>query len=114
MKFETTWKLIRWIPQLVSLIAEPIAKYTFPCLEKIAIHYPKALYYPFQIPRDTYELKKRNMAKEDCESVEKILHLIRSPIMDEFINELKRLSEPKHIVKDFMERVNVGDDNNHV
>ncbi|KAI8352478.1 hypothetical protein EDC96DRAFT_546617 [Choanephora cucurbitarum] len=105
MKVDACWKFIRWIPQLVSSIATPIAPYIFPILERIAESYPKALYYPFQMSCEFYDIKKNDLSEESQRSVERILYLIRSPIMEQFSYELKRLSDPDHIAKDFIEYI---------
>ena len=102
MKVDACWKFIRWIPQLVSSIATPIAPYIFPILERIAESYPKALYYPFQMSCEFYDIKKNDLSEESQRSIERILYLIRSPIMEQFSYELKRLSDPDHIAKDFI------------
>ncbi|RCI04461.1 hypothetical protein CU098_001246, partial [Rhizopus stolonifer] len=105
MKIDACWKFIRWIPQLVSSMATPIAAYIFPILTRIAESYPRALYYSFQMSCEFYELKKDKLSKEVRHQIEKIMHLVRSPIMEQFSYELKRLSDPDHIAKDFVEYI---------
>ncbi|KAI7908116.1 uncharacterized protein BX663DRAFT_493038 [Cokeromyces recurvatus] len=105
LELNASWKYIRWIPQLISSMASPIATYTMPILERIAKDYPKALYYPFQMSCEFYELKKGQLSKETCEVIERIMNLIRSPIMERFAIELKRLIDPDHIIKDFIEYI---------
>lgn len=107
MNFNALWKYIRWIPQLVSSMNGPIASFILPALQRLAETYPNALYYPMQIPCDIYELRKNSLPKENCDAIEKIIHLIRSPILEEFSNELKRLTDPYHIVKEFINFIKV-------
>ncbi|KAI8641990.1 hypothetical protein BD408DRAFT_483034 [Parasitella parasitica] len=102
MKFNAIWKYIRWIPQLVSSINGPIAPYILPALQALADSYPNSLFYPMQISCETYELRKSSLPKDVCNGIEKVMHSIQSPILEEFSNELKRLTNPYHIVKDFL------------
>jgi DNA-dependent protein kinase catalytic subunit len=88
-------------------MSTPIAEYIFPTLERIAQSYPRALYYPFQMSCEFYELRKDKLSAESRRSIEKIMHLIRSPIMEKFSDELRRLSNPEHIVKDFLDYIKV-------
>ncbi|KAG1019202.1 hypothetical protein G6F26_010314 [Rhizopus arrhizus] len=102
-KFGSTWLYIRWIPQLVSIFDLSIAKFIYPVIKRLAESYPKALYYPFHISYEHYQLVKDRIPRENYEFIQKIKHAIRSPIMEEFCNELKRLTDPEHIVKDFID-----------
>lgn len=72
-------------------------------IKRLAESYPKALYYPFHISYEHYQLVKDRIPRENYEFIQKIKHAIRSPIMEEFCNELKRLTDPEHIVKDFID-----------
>ncbi|KAI9483447.1 MAG: hypothetical protein EXX96DRAFT_536784 [Benjaminiella poitrasii] len=105
LELNLSWKFIRWIPQLISSMASPISKHLMPVLERIAKDYPKALYFPFQMSYQFYELRKSKLSRETCNSIEKIINLIRSPILQKFSDELKRLTDPDHIIKDFIEYI---------
>ncbi|GAN09060.1 DNA-dependent protein kinase catalytic subunit isoform 1 [Mucor ambiguus] len=102
LQISAIWKYIRWIPQLVSSMNGPIAPYILPAIQKLAEAYPNALYYPMQISCEIYELRKNTLPKDICDAIERIMQMIRSPILEEFSNELKRLTDPYHIVKDFL------------
>ncbi|KAL9555838.1 hypothetical protein MBANPS3_002175 [Mucor bainieri] len=102
LKISAVWKYIRWIPQLVSSMNGPIAPYILPALSRLAETYPNALYYPMQISCEIYELRKSALPRDICDAIERIMHMIKSPILEEFSNELKRLTDPYHIVKDFL------------
>ncbi|KAI8973303.1 hypothetical protein BDF20DRAFT_881619 [Mycotypha africana] len=104
-QLDASWKFIRWIPQLVSFIATPIATFVFVALERIAHNYPKALYYPMQMSYEFYELRKHHLSEETNTFIEKIMALIRSPILEEFSKELKRLTDPALIFRDFVDFV---------
>ena len=105
---DTIWRLIRWIPQLISFIETPVAPYVLSALTKIAESYPNAIYYHFQMYFEHYELKKDSIPEENREYIEKIRAKIRSPIMEEFTLELQRLTNPEHLLKDFTEVIKVG------
>ncbi|ORE05303.1 hypothetical protein BCV72DRAFT_250689 [Rhizopus microsporus var. microsporus] len=105
--FGSTWLYIRWIPQMVSILDLPIAKYMYPVIKTVAENYPKALYYPFHISYEHYRLVDNKLSEENKKYIEEIRALIRSPIMEEFCTELKRLTNPEHIVKDFIEFLQV-------
>ncbi|KAF1799211.1 hypothetical protein FB192DRAFT_1333067 [Mucor lusitanicus] len=102
LRISATWRYIRWIPQLVSSMNGPIAPYILPAIQRLAETYPNALYYPMQISCEIYELRKNALPKDICDAIERIMHMIKSPILEEFSNELKRLTDPYHIVKDFL------------
>ncbi|KAI8057473.1 hypothetical protein BDF21DRAFT_349187 [Thamnidium elegans] len=102
LQLDASWKFIRWIPQLVSFIESPIAEFIFPCLIRIADDYPKALYYPFNMSFEHYEWTKESIPAENRQAIEKIKAMIHSPLMEEFCVELQRLTNPDHIVKDFI------------
>jgi hypothetical protein len=95
------WRLIRWIPQLISFIETPVAQFIFPALLRVSEDYPKAVYYHLQMYFEHYDLKKDSISEENRASIEKIRAMIRSPIMEEFTIELQRLTNPEHLVKDF-------------
>ncbi|KAG1168656.1 hypothetical protein G6F71_008958 [Rhizopus microsporus] len=101
--FGSTWLYIRWIPQMVSILDLPIAKYMYPVIKTVAENYPKALYYPFHISYEHYRLVDNKLSEENKMYIEEIRALIRSPIMEEFCTELRRLTNPEHIVKDFID-----------
>ncbi|KAK4516378.1 uncharacterized protein ATC70_011349 [Mucor velutinosus] len=102
LQFSATWKYIRWIPQLVSSMNGPIAPYILPAIQRLAETYPNALYYPIQVSCEIYELRKSALPKDICDAIERIMHIIKSPILEEFSNELRRLTDPYHIIKDFL------------
>ncbi|ORX51884.1 hypothetical protein DM01DRAFT_1063713 [Hesseltinella vesiculosa] len=101
--FHTIWYYIRWIPQLVAILDRPSARNIFPILIKLADAYPAALYYPFQISNEHYECYKEQMDPDNQSAIERIKNTIRSPLQHAFTNELRRLTNPEHIVKDFID-----------
>ncbi|KAI8329229.1 hypothetical protein BC941DRAFT_384857 [Chlamydoabsidia padenii] len=102
-KSSVTWHYIRWIPQLVAILDKPIAKYVFPMVLKLAEEYPAALYYPFQLSNEHYECYKEQLDPLNREAIMQIKTTIKSPLMETFTCELRRLTNPEHIVKDFID-----------
>jgi hypothetical protein len=92
---------------MVSILDLPIAKYMYPVIKTVAENYPRALYYPFHISYEHYRLVDNKLSEENKRYIEEIRVLIRSPIMEEFCTELKRLTNPEHIVKDFIDFLQV-------
>jgi DNA-dependent protein kinase catalytic subunit len=56
-----------------------------------------------------YELKKDRMPEESRQAVKKIGRMIKSDLAEKLTLELKRLTNPEHIVKDFIDfcKVNI-------
>ncbi|KAF7728429.1 hypothetical protein EC973_006107 [Apophysomyces ossiformis] len=102
-EFDAVWMYIRWIPQLVSMLTSGNAESVFPALFKLALTYPKAVYYPFHISNEQFEANRDRLSRVSQQQIEKIKSIIRSPLMEDFTNELRRLTNPEHIVKDFIE-----------
>jgi hypothetical protein len=98
---------IQWIPQLVAILDTKIAKFVFPSIKRLAESYPNALYYPFHISFEHYEIIKDKLDLENAESIEQINGLLRSPLKEEFLLELRRLTDPEHILKDFIDFIQV-------
>jgi hypothetical protein len=98
---------IQWIPQLVAILDTKIAKFVFPSIKRLAESYPNALYYPFHISFEHYEIIKDKLDPENAESIEQIKGLLHSPLKEEFLLELRRLTDPEHILKDFIDFIQV-------
>lgn len=92
----------------MSYIETPIAAFILPALYRIAEDYPKALYYPFRMSFEHYELEKHNLPEETRVAIENINRMVHSPIMEEFCLELQRLTDPDHIMKDFIVAIKVN------
>lgn len=92
---------------MVAILDKPIAKYVFPMVLKLAEEYPTALYYPFQLSNEHYECYKELLDPLNLEAIGKIKSKIRSPLLETFTSELRRLTNPEHIVKDFIDFIMV-------
>lgn len=55
-----------------------------------------------------YELEKHNLPENNRHAIEKINRMVHSPIMEEFSLELQRLTDPDHIMKDFLIAIKVS------
>lgn len=55
-----------------------------------------------------YELEKHNLPEENRNAIEKINRMVHSPIMEEFCLELQRLTDPDHLMKDFLVALKVS------
>lgn len=89
----------------------PIAPYILPAIQRLGESYPNALYYPMQISCEIYELRKNVLPKDICDAIERITQMIKSPILEEFSSELKRLTDPYHIFRDFIGYIKVSNCN---
>ncbi|KAG0180275.1 hypothetical protein DFQ29_000972 [Apophysomyces sp. BC1021] len=103
--FDTVWMYIRWIPQLVAMLGSENAVNIFPALYKLASTYPNAVYYPFHISNEHFEAIKDKLSTSSQEQILLIKNTVRTPLMEDFTNELRRLTNPEHTVKDFIESV---------
>ncbi|KAI8883147.1 hypothetical protein K501DRAFT_333495 [Backusella circina FSU 941] len=101
--FNGTWMYIQWIPQLVAVLDTLIAQFVFPSIKRLAEAYPNALYYPFHISFEHYEIIKDKLDAKNVENIEQINAMLRSPLKEEFLLELRRLTDPEHILKDFID-----------
>ncbi|KAI8075324.1 hypothetical protein BC940DRAFT_249003 [Gongronella butleri] len=99
------WYYIRWIPQLVAILDRPSTQYVLPILFKLAETYPSALYYPLQISNEHYECYKDQLDPDNYAAIQRIKSIITSPLQEVFTNELRRLTNPEHIVKDFIDLI---------
>lgn len=97
------WMFLQWIPQMLSVLGEAEGPLVFPILESIALAYPQAIYYPFQLSKETIRSQEPiNM------QASKYLDLLGSslciPVMDKFIEALDGMTDPDLKAKDFFAR----------
>ncbi|GAB5585937.1 hypothetical protein Unana1_00837 [Umbelopsis nana] len=97
------WLLLPWLPQLVAVMDKSIASAVNPLVQAIAKSYPKALYYPVAISKEHYHFDDNEQGRRQSKQVQIIWNYISSPLMDDFVTELRRLTNPEHIVKDFID-----------
>ncbi|KAM3580927.1 hypothetical protein VKS41_006986 [Umbelopsis sp. WA50703] len=97
------WLLLPWLPQIVAVLDKPIASSVNPLVTAIAKTYPKALYYPMAISREHYKFENTKAGRRQAQQVQVVWSYLSSPLMNDFITELRRLTNPEHIVKDFID-----------
>lgn len=97
------WLLLPWLPQIVAVLDKSIASSVNPLVTTIAKVYPNALYYPMAISREHYRFDNTKAGKRQEQQVQVLWSYLSSPIMNDFITELRRLTNPEHIVKDFID-----------
>ena len=98
---------IRWIPQMVAILDNPIAEYVFPALYQIAKIYPKAVFYAFNISYEHYLAVYDTLERQAQKRVNKIAAAVKSDLMAHFILELRRLTNPEHLVVGLIEFLEV-------
>ncbi|KAI8145657.1 hypothetical protein BJV82DRAFT_554475 [Fennellomyces sp. T-0311] len=101
--FGATWMYIRWIPQMMAVLDTTIAMDVFPAIHKLAQSYPNALYYAFNISNDHYKSLGDRLDVNVKNEISKIEEALRSPLLEKFVFELRRLTHPHHILFDFAE-----------
>ncbi|KAG2173613.1 hypothetical protein INT43_005031, partial [Umbelopsis isabellina] len=97
------WLLLPWLPQIVAVMDKSVASSVNPLVTAIAQVYPNALYYPMAISREHYRFESTKAGKRQEQQVQVVWSYLSSPIMNDFITELRRLTNPEHIVKDFID-----------
>ncbi|KAI9491166.1 hypothetical protein BDB00DRAFT_874560 [Zychaea mexicana] len=111
--FGPTWMYIRWIPQMVAIMDNPIAVNVFPALHHLALSYPNAIYYAFNISNEHFKAIGDKLDETTRNHITKLANALYSSMREKFITELRRLTNPEHIVKDFagfLETVLYSDD----
>ena len=92
---------------MVAILDNPIAEYVFPALYQIAKIYPKALYYSFSISYEHYLAIYDTLERQAQKRVNKIGAAVKSNLMTRFVLELRRLTDPEHLVVGLIEFLQV-------
>ncbi|KAI9103040.1 hypothetical protein DFS34DRAFT_576740, partial [Phlyctochytrium arcticum] len=98
------WTFLRWLPQVTALLDKPIAPSLHQMLENIAADYPQALYYPLSISSEQYSFGTDPVSSLCRKHVDRIKHVVRSPLLEKLTLELRRLTEPSHAFKDWIDK----------
>jgi len=97
------WMFLQWIPQMLSVLGEGQGPLVIPILESIAISYPQALYYPFQLSKET--IRTQEPVNHQALKYSDLLgNSLRIPIMDKFVEALDGMTDPDLKAKDFFGR----------
>ncbi|KAG0254733.1 hypothetical protein BG011_005543 [Mortierella polycephala] len=102
--FPGCWTFVRWIQQMVAVLDKPVGNCVMPILISIATHYPNALYYPLTISAENYSFERSAPGEKRKADVAKLKRAVYSPLKEDFIFELRRLTNPEHLVKDWLEQ----------
>ena len=97
------WMFIPWISQMTAFLDRPTACAVYDILNRMAHTYPHALVYPFGISSEGFKLTDRINRQE----VEKLKAVLKThcTIVEKFIENLRYLTNPEHIFRDFYDDV---------
>ncbi|KAG0293742.1 hypothetical protein BGZ96_002384 [Linnemannia gamsii] len=102
--FHGCWTFVCWIPQMVAILDKPTGTCVMPILKMIAKQYPNALYYPLTISAENYTFESDSPGEKRKAEFIKLKREIASPLKEDFIFELRRLTNPEHLLKDWLEQ----------
>ncbi|KAI1315202.1 hypothetical protein EDD11_001140 [Mortierella claussenii] len=102
--FPGSWTFVRWIQQMVAVLDKPIGACLMPVLKSIALQYPNALYYPLTISAENYSFEQSTSGEKRKSDVALLKKAVQSPLKEDFIFELRRLTNPEHLLKDWLEQ----------
>ncbi|KAF9955057.1 hypothetical protein BGZ72_004086 [Mortierella alpina] len=72
--------------------------------ELIAQQYPNALYYPLTISSENFTFENSSSGQKREADVASLKKAVYSPLKEDFIFELRRLTNPDHLLKDWLEQ----------
>ncbi|KAJ3415636.1 hypothetical protein HDV05_004512 [Chytridiales sp. JEL 0842] len=99
------WMVLGWLPQITAVLDKEIGRPLFGLLAKIANEYPNALRFPLNISSEQYTFDASNT--QNLRAIEHLKSTLKSNDMDTFIEELRRLEDPVHVYKDWIEKLEV-------
>ncbi|KAG0205959.1 hypothetical protein BGX33_007637 [Mortierella sp. NVP41] len=102
--FPRCWTFVCWIPQMVAILDKPTGVCVMPILKEIAKQYPNALYYPLTISAENYTFERDSTGEKRKTEFLKLKREIASPVKEDFIFELRRLTNPEHLLKDWLDQ----------
>ncbi|KAG0227795.1 hypothetical protein BGW42_002714 [Actinomortierella wolfii] len=99
-----SWSFAQWIPQMVAILDRSYGQCIMPILKSIAREYPNALYYPLSISSENFDFEKSSTGERRRADVNELRKMVRSTTKERFVFELRRLTNPEHIIKDWFEQ----------
>ncbi|KAJ3051099.1 hypothetical protein HK097_007924 [Rhizophlyctis rosea] len=99
-----TWMFLRWLPQMTALLDKSSGSVLIPTLRKIANDYPQALYAPLSISSEQYLFLNDQTSRKAAKDVEQLKSKVALPELKLVVRELKRLTDPLHVLKDWYEQ----------
>ncbi|GFT40364.1 DNA-dependent protein kinase catalytic subunit [Trichonephila clavipes] len=100
------WLFIGWIDQMLALLDKVEGKAVHSIIENIAILYPDAIVYAFQLSCDSYDftnLKDGNVNKCFVEKIRQILE--KQTLIRDFVAALEHLSVPYVLFKEYISEI---------
>ncbi|KAH6567348.1 hypothetical protein BASA62_006171 [Batrachochytrium salamandrivorans] len=95
------WMLLRWISQMTAVLDKPYGDIILPLLYRVSSIFPSAVIYPLQISIPQYTFTRESTLS--LGQIKGLLHSVSLPLATTFLKELRRLIEPVHIFKDWIE-----------
>ncbi|KAJ3289778.1 hypothetical protein HK104_007244 [Borealophlyctis nickersoniae] len=100
----SSWMFLRWLPQMTALLDKATAQAVLSILRRIAEDYPNALFAPLSISSEQYVFGSDIAAQKSKKEVERLKNKTTSRRLVDMIRELKRLTNPDHIFKEWHDR----------
>jgi DNA-dependent protein kinase catalytic subunit len=94
------WVFLAWLPQMISLLDTPKAKWLHGIISAIATEYPNALVLPMTISVPGLKFPNKNQ-KQDQEFAERMQKELSFEPLSTLMWELERLSHPAMILSDW-------------
>ncbi|KAJ1565617.1 hypothetical protein HK096_001353, partial [Nowakowskiella sp. JEL0078] len=101
------WMFIQWLPQLMAVLDKTIGLAVGPILLRVSEEFPNVVCFPFAISSEQYIYKDAIEPEKNRILVEQLKDILKSTGFGEFTKELSRLTEPQHVLKDWIERAEV-------
>ncbi|KAG0357941.1 hypothetical protein BG005_002930 [Podila minutissima] len=102
--FPHCWIFVRWIQQMVAILNKRFGTCVMPIMRSIAVQYPNALFYPLTISIENFTFEENSYGRQRKEDVKWLSEKTRSDLKDDFIFELRRLTNTDHLLKDWLEQ----------
>jgi DNA-dependent protein kinase catalytic subunit len=102
------WMFIQWIPQLLGVLNLQQGSLAYPILLKLAMEYPQAIVYPFNLTKESIHEQAASKAtnaalKARTDKYLRAIHShLRNKLVDQFTQALDYLAPPELKVKDLM------------
>ena len=83
------WLFLKWIPQILSMYSTRVKDFVEETLLVIGKEYPNAVFFALRGQESKFEGTRLDV-------------FLNRPLLRTFTHELMRLTEPAHLVKDFL------------
>eukprot|EP00160_Parvularia_atlantis_P021198 Unigene9084_Nuclearia_a/m.27779 Unigene9084_Nuclearia_a/g.27779 ORF Unigene9084_Nuclearia_a/g.27779 Unigene9084_Nuclearia_a/m.27779 type:complete len:1010 (+) Unigene9084_Nuclearia_a:3301-6330(+) len=96
-----SWMFLKWVPQLVALLDKAESSAVHGVVARLAGDYPEAVRYPFTISSESFEPTTR----EQQQQIQRLQAMLDSRTHRQLVESLMLLSNPEHLLDDWVERV---------